>query len=309
MSTAADRPPVPSSATAGPSGADPSAGLSIARWRRTSAGELLINLTMRDIRSQYKRTVLGRLWSFVNPLATIAIFWFVFGVVFEMQPPAGNTSGLHSYPLYLTAGLIPWTFISSSITSGMTALTTNAGLLTKVYFPRHVLVVSTVLSLGATFLIELSVVTAIMWAFGGPRVLIFIPGVLIMTVITGVFCTGIALMLSVALVYFRDTQHFVGIFMQIWFYGSAIIYSFEILLPKLEAAANHVIIFGHPFPFTFLFRLNPAVRITNCYRSMLYDFELPSWSDLVGSIAWAAVAIAVGAWIFRRFAPRLVEEL
>lgn len=280
-----------------------------ARWRHNSSTELLLNLTLRDIRSQYKRTALGRVWSFINPLSTILIFWFVFGVIFEMPPPLGGQSGLHSFALFLAVGVIPWAFIAGSITTGMSALTANAGLLSKVYFPRHVLVVSAVLSLCTTLLIELGVVTVVMWIAGGPKVLIFIPGVLLLTAVTATFCTGVALLLSVAEVYFRDTEHFMSIFMQIWFYGSAIIYPFEQVLPKLQEASNHIVLFGHPVSLSFLFRLNPAYRITNSYRAMLYHFELPRWSDAVGSIAWALVAIGIGVLVFRRFAPRLVEEL
>lgn len=278
-------------------------------WRRIPSGELLMNLTMRDIRSQFKRTALGRVWSLINPLSTIAIFWFVFGVVFQMPPPQGNVSGLHNYALFLTSGVIPWTFIAVAITTGMSSLVANTGLLQKVYFPRYVLVVASVMALGSTLLIELGVVTLIMLLAGGWQVLIFIPGVLVLSVVTAAFCIGVALMLSIAQVYFRDTEHFVAIFMQIWFYGSAIIYPFEQVLSKLQDASNHVLVFGHPLSLSFLFRLNPVYRIINSYRAMLYDFELPRWSDAVGSVAWALLVLGVGIMVFRRFAPRLVEEL
>jgi ABC-2 type transport system permease protein len=276
----------------------------------TGTRELLVNLTMREVRSQFKRTTLGRLWSFINPLATIAIYSVVFGYILQSPIEPGLNSGIHLFALFLASALIPWTFLSGAILSGMGSIVNNAGLLSKVYFPRFILPVSTILAMTVTFGIEMSLLTVIMAIVGGPKVLLFIPGIVAMMALTVVFCIGIALMLSVAMVYFRDTQHFMAIFIQLWFYATPIIYS-QALVQSLEGQLRESgwNLFGEPFPLLFLYNLNPATLFTGAFRSMLYDFEWPNWSVWVGSLAWALAVLAIGASVFRKFSARMVEEL
>lgn len=276
----------------------------------TGTRELLVNMTMREVRAQFKRTALGRLWSFINPLATIAIYSVVFGYILQSPIQPGVNSGIHEFALFLAVALIPWTFLSGSIMSGMGSLVGNAGLLSKVYFPRFILPVSTIFAMTVTFAIELSLVTVIMAIAGSPKVFIFIPGLLLMMALTVLFCIGIALMLSVAMVYFRDTQHFMNIFMQLWFYATPIIYS-ETLVLQLQAKVRDAgwTLFGEPFPLLFLYNLNPAARITGSFRSMLYDYQWPSLADWLGVLAWVAVSLGLGLLVFRKFSARVVEEL
>ena len=278
--------------------------------RRTGTRELLVNLTMREVRSQFKRTSLGRLWSFINPLATIAIYSLVFGYILSSPIQPGINSGIHLFALFLASALIPWTFLSGAILAGMSSIVNNAGLLSKVYFPRFILPVSTILAMLVTFAIELSTLTVIMAFVGGPDVFLFLPGLILMMALTLVFCVGIALMLSVAMVYFRDTQHFMNIFVQLWFYATPIIYSQALIVGlQTKVQARGWTLFGQPFPLVFLYNLNPATRITEGFRSMLYDYEWPSWQDWFGCAVWAVLALGLGIVVFRKFSARVVEEL
>lgn len=281
--------------------------------RVTGTRELLTNLTMREVRSQFKRTTLGRLWSFINPLATIAIFSLVFGYILIPTNEPGTNSGIDVFALFLATALIPWSFLSGAITGGMNALLLNAGLLSKVYFPRFILPMSTILAMTVTFLIELSILLVIMAIAGGPTVFLFLPGLVLLMLITLAFCTGIALMLSIALVYFRDTQHLMAIFMQMWFYATPIIYAESLIsgpggLTERAQAAGWTL-FGQPFPLTLLYNLNPATLITGSFRSMLYDFAWPSWRVWLACLLWALAALGAGVLVFRRFSARVVEEL
>lgn len=276
----------------------------------TSGREIIQNLTLREIRSQYKRTMLGRLWSFVNPLAQLVIFSIVFGLVFRMQIPPGENSGLHTFALWLAAALIPWGFISSTTTAGMNSLVGNGGLLTKVSFPRHALPISVVLSSVVTFLTELSVITLVMAIFGGPRVLLLIPLVLLAVALTTVFVAGIALALSVALVYFRDMQHIMSIFIQVWFYATPIIYPVT-LIHDLQQRLNErgIPVLGSGTRLVDLYELNPAYRFVELFRDLLYHFTVPSLSTWLWCLGWALVSYVVGAMIFSRYQARVVEEL
>lgn len=260
--------------------------------KRLRPPELLFNLTSKEVKAQFKRTALGRLWSFINPIAILTIYTVVFGTLLKSTPPPG-ANGVVNFTLYLAAGLIPWTFISSGIMNGMGAVVANSGLLTKVYFPRWTLVVSSILALANTFLIELSVVVVVMAIFIGPEVLLFLPLLAVLMAITIAFCTGLALMLSVALVYFRDTQHFMALFMQIWFYLTPIVYPISLI----------------PARYLTAYRVNPAERLVAAYRSMLYNFHIPPWQDWAWCIGWAALVLLLGIRVFSRYTARIVEEL
>jgi ABC-type polysaccharide/polyol phosphate export permease len=260
--------------------------------------ELIANLTLREVRGKYKRTLLGQGWSLVNPLAQLAIFALVFGVVIRINPGKGDPSGHDTFALWLVCGLLPWTYLANSITTGMGALLANGNLIKKVYFPRNTLVLSTVLAGNISFAIELAVVTAIM-AFIGPSVLIFLPGVIALMVVLTAFALGVALLLSVANVYFRDTQHFVAIGLNIWFYATPIVYPYELVQKQADE--------GSLLPT--LYRLNPMERFVNAFRNLLYDNRWPTLADSLYCVVSAAIVLTLGFWVFRRYEGRLAEEL
>lgn len=271
---------------------------------------LLVNLTLREIRSEYKRTALGRLWSLVNPLAQIAIFSVVFGVIFRIEPPVGEVSGVQIFPVWIGVGVIAWKYISGSIGAGMGALLANAGLLQKVALPRWVLVTSKVLALTFTFLIELLAIAVIMLFVGGWQVLLVLPLIVPVVIITMAFVLGIALMLSVATVYFRDIEHLWGLVSQIWMYASGVMFPVSMVADAQEVLnAGGYNIFGQPIPLLAVFNFNPAERLLSMYRDVLYDFTPPDGFALLYTSGWAVVMLALGFLVFNRFSKNIVEEL
>ncbi len=266
--------------------------------------ELLVNLTMRDVRSRYKRTVLGNVWSLVNPLAAMLIYTLVFGFFLKITPKPGDPSGLNVFALWLLCGLLPWTFLSGGIGVGMSALLNNANLVLKVYLPRSVLVASAVLALGVTFAIEMGVLSGVILAFGS-NVLLHVPIALFFMVLLALFAMGLGLGLSVANVYFRDTQHFIAIFLQIWFYLTPILYPLTYVQDKQDLLAKQ----GHHIPMVLLFKLNPAEHFVTAFRNLLYDNKLPTLADTAACLLSATVAMVIGAWVFRTYEGRLAEEL
>jgi len=269
--------------------------------------ELLVNLTMREVRGKYKRTVLGQGWSLLNPLASIAIFSLVFGFLLKAGPPKGDPSGLDYFGLWLACGLLPWAFFSGAVLGGMQALIVNANLVKKVYFPRELLIGSTVFSFVVTFLTELVVLTLLLLAFGG-RPLLWLPGVVLATVLLTVFALGLALLLAIANVYFRDTGHLVALVFQFWFYLTPVVYPGE-LVDSTVAARGGLSVAGYEIPVSELYSLNPMERFVSVFRALLYDNRWPRWEDWTGAALSAAIALVVGFALFRRFGKRLVEEL
>jgi ABC-2 type transport system permease protein len=106
--------------------------------------DLLVNLTLRELRSRYKKSALGWAWSLINPLAMVAIYALVFSFFLKIEPPRGEPSGLQSFVLYLLCALIPWIYFSNSVQTSLDSLVGNAGLIKKVYFPRDMLVMAVV---------------------------------------------------------------------------------------------------------------------------------------------------------------------
>jgi lipopolysaccharide transport system permease protein len=264
----------------------------------SAARELTINLTLRELRGKYKRSVLGWTWSLLNPLATMLIFSVVFGVFLQVSPDIGRPSGLHNFAFFLLCALLPWNLLANGIGGAMGVLIGNSNLIKKTYFPREVLVAANVASWVVSLLIELAVL-AVALIVAGNFTLPWLVPVLFLVIVQTVFVLGIALTLSVLNVYFRDAQHLVGILLQIWFYSTPIVYPIGIVQRELA---------NRPALFT-LYRLNPMVRMVSVYRNLLYDLRLPPFTDVAYLVVVAGLSLGLGLYTFGRFEPKLAEEL
>lgn len=258
--------------------------------------ELLWNLTLRELRGKFKRSVLGWLWSVINPLAAIAIYTVVFGVFFKIEPPVGDPSGLQSYGFFLVCGLLPWTFVTNSLNGAAQSITANEGLVKKVYFPRAVLPGSSTLAWLANFGVELAVFGVVLLAWGN-MVLPWLPVVLVLMAIETTFVFGLGLLLAAGNAYFRDVQHFLGIILNIWFYATPILYPAS----QLD---------GQPAFVRFLILdLNPMAIFVDSFRDVLYHLRMPTGTQWLAMTVVALVTLAVGAVTFHRLEPQLAEEL
>jgi len=261
------------------------------------ARELIMNFMLRDLRTRYRRTVLGWTWSLLNPISSVLVYTIVFGVFLKSKPPPGVPSGQDLYALYLISGLVAWNFVAGSVTGGMSSLVGNAGLIKKVYFPRVAVVVATVGSNVITLLIELLVV-AIFFLIMGSNVLPWIPLLMVVVVLQTVWMIGIALMLSVLNAYFRDMQHLVGtVLLQLVFYLTPIVYPTTLPEKRLDGW------------MLTLFRSNPVFQIVSAYRSLLWDLRNPQMQTWAYLICGGGVVLWMGILVFDRYEPRLAEEL
>ncbi len=254
--------------------------------------ELMVNLTLRELRSKYKRSFLGWTWSLLNPLASMLVFTVVFRVFLGLEIPQGDPSGMRNFAFFLLCGLLPWNFLSNSVSGSMAVLVSNSNLIKKVYFPREVLVGANVASWVVALLLELAVLTVALQVAGNLVVPWLVPVLFLVSVQTA-FVVGVGLVLSVLNVYFRDIQHLVGILLQIWFYATPIVYPLEEV----------------PGDLLFWYKLNPMVRFVEAYRDCLYDLRFPPLVDTLYLVAVSAAALCLGLFVFARLEPKLAEEL
>lgn len=266
------------------------------------ARELVVNLTLRDIKGQYKRTIFGQLWSLVNPLALMLVYSVVFGFFLRIAPPPGDPSGLDVFPLWLLTGLLPWIFFSTLITQGMGSLVGNASLIQKVYFPRMTLPLALIGALGYNFLIEMAVLVVAL-AIAGSKAILFFPFAILVMVIFSAFSAGLVMMLSVANVHFRDTQHFVGILLMVWMYLSPIVYPASLVQDQLtQVSVFSINLFD-------VYMLNPIARFVEVFRNLLYDNRLPSLDNVLYILVISGLVLVAGFFVFRANEKGLAEAL
>ena len=269
------------------------------------ARELLVNMTLREIRGKYRRTVFGQLWSLVNPLALMLIYTFVFGFIFRVQPDAGDPSGVNAFPLWLLCGLLPWIFFANGAGLGAASIVDNAGLIQKVYFPRVVLPLSVVAASAWNWVFEMAVLVVAL-SIVGAFVLPWIPLVLVAMVLMVMFTGGFALLVSIANVHFRDTQHFLSLILQIWMYLSPIIYPLSLVQTESAKIGG---LFGTPITIEGIYTLNPMVHFIELFRNLLYDNRWPDPSTWLICAAWSVGLLIAGILAFRSAERDLAEAL
>lgn len=270
-----------------------------------SSRELLANLTLREIRGKYKRTIFGQLWSLANPLALMVIYTLVFNFIIRVTPEPGDPSGLDVFAVWLLCGLLPWTFFANVVSAGAGSLVANAGLIQKVYFSRIVLPLSLVGSSIYNWLFEMAVLLVVLGLIGS-FVLPWIPLMLVIMALLAVFAAGVALMLSIANVYFRDTQYFLSIILQIWMYLTPIIYPASLVTTKSKEIGG---ILGTNISVETIYNLNPMVHFLEVFRNLLYDNRLPDIQEWLICLVWAVASFAIGLVVFQRNEKKLAEAL
>ena len=236
---------------------------------------LLGRLVQRDLKVKYRRSVLGYLWSLLNPLLMMLVMSLVFSYMFRYDIP--------NYPIYLITGQIMFTFFSESTTMAMTSVIGNAALMKKVYVPKYIFPISRVLSCFVTLLFSLAAVVIVMLATHTPMtpVIILFPLPLVYILL---FSIGVGLILSVLAVYFRDTTHLYGVCTTAWMYLTPIFYPISAIPEQMQP----------------LIRLNPLFQFIDCFREIILYGQVPSLQNTVVSCLWCLAALTIGGWLFKR---------
>ena len=260
--------------------------------------ELLFSLVMRDLKVRYRNSVLGVLWSLGNPLLMMAVFTVVFTV---MTP-----TNIEKFPIFVLCGLLPWNFFSASVNGSIRAVVDNAPLVRKVYFPREMLPISIVLANLVNFLIALGVLFAFILAFRLPLTAwaLLLPAVI---VVQTVFAVGIALILSTANVFYRDTQVIMEVVILAWFFLTPIFYPID-ALPHNYHIGNVTI-----DVWRWMYLVNPMASLVATYRVILYGSGFggapPAFDFFLRTAITAFGVLAFGMVVFHRYKRLFGEEV
>ncbi|CAN5505630.1 N/A [soil metagenome] len=263
--------------------------------------ELLWNFTLRELRTKYRRSFLGWTWSMLNPLAAVAIYGFVFGIVFRAAPPVGDPSGIDNFALFLVAGLIPWNFFSLVNNLGLGSISSNSALVKRVAFPREILVFSNVLHACVQFAIELTLL-CIIFALAGSPFFPWIPMIVLTAMLLAIFGAGIALVLAALAVYFRDLNYLWLIVLQAWFFATPIVYPPSLVEEAIRERPRV------PDWTLDVLNANPMAAFVRVFRVLLYDGTGPGMTTWFGLVAVSFASLALGWWIFAKLSPRFAEE-
>ncbi len=268
----------------------------VARLRETSTyRELVRNLVIRDLKVRYKNSVLGFLWSLLNPLMMMVIFTIVFTI---MLP--NNT--IDRFPVFVLCALLPWNFFSSSVMTSVHSVVGNAPLIKKVYFPREVLPLSTVLANLVNFLLAMIVLFGMIFVFRTPLTVwaLLLPVIVLVQV---TFTLGLAFFLSTLNVFYRDTAAIMDVALLAWFFLTPVFYPITIL-------PHYRTLFGLALDIQRLaYILNPMASLIASYRVILYYGAPPAFDFLARTIVTSCAVLALGYLFFARYSKSFAEHL
>ena len=256
--------------------------------------ELIRNLVTRDLKVRYRNSVLGILWSLLNPLLMTIVFTVVFTLMLRSDIP--------DYPVFFMCAYLPWSFLSDTVVGGTNSIVGNAHLIKKVYFPREVLPLSDVLSGLVNFLLALIVLFGMILVF---RVELTASVLLLPVVIAAqiLFILGLVFFLSTANVFYRDTQHIMQVVMQAWFFLTPIFYPITIIPENANILGLTVNL------QLWVRRLNPMASLVAAYRDILFRGAVPGLDFLFRTIITCVVIFVIGYLIFCRYSKVFGEEV
>lgn len=247
--------------------------------------EMINSFVKKEIRARYQKSVLGVLWNYINPLVQIAVYTFVFTLIFR--------SDVKVYYLFLTTAMMPWNFFSDSLNHGSSAIVNNADMVKKIYFPREVLVISTVnakfvnLVISMIFIFAASLVAPIRM---DPYRLWIIPLIMIIEYLQAL---GLALIAAAVTVFLRDVQFIINVVLMAWIWMTPVMYS----LDNVPAGLGKVLL------------INPMTWTITAFRDVLYYNRYPTVMAMLIPLVEGIIFVIIGEMIFSKKAGKFAEEL
>lgn len=247
--------------------------------------QMIFSLVHKDLRGRYKGSVLGFLWTFLNPLLQLLVYTFLFSIVLRQ--------GIEKYYLFLFVALVPWIFFSTCVAGGANCVIGYGDLVKKIYFPREVLPISFTISqfinMIYSFVVVFLVLAVTDYGFNFLAIT-FLP--LIMAV-EFFLALGFVLLFCAITVYLRDVGYFLGIITMAWQFLSPVMYPMSFVPPR----------------FVWFLKLNPMVSIINAYRDILYYKQIPDVTTLLSAILMGIFFLVLGEIVFKKLQKGFAENL
>ena len=235
--------------------------------------QLIRALADKEVKIKYKSAVLGRLWSLLNPLLLMLVFSVVFTVIFRVR--------INNFPVFLLCALLPWFYLSFSLTSATTSIVDNASLIKKAYFPHEVIPLSIVIANLFNFLISLVLLFIFLFFYSIYPSLswFYLP---LVVLLQSIFVLGLCLLSSALHTMFRDVKYILELMLLVWFYATPIFYPLSFVPENIR-------------PF---FLLNPLTVFINLYREILLQGKMPESGLLFLAFALSIAFYAIGIAVF-----------
>ena len=246
--------------------------------------ELLKTSIKKEVRSKYKNSFLGVVWSFINPLLQIVVYSVIFSLILKNKQ--------ENYTIFLCSGIIPWTFFSIAINKSAFAIIENGNIIKKVYFPREIIPISVVTAETINFLISTIIIIGFV-IIGGIEISKYILFYPIILIVQYLIILAISFIVSSICVYFRDLQHFIGIILQLLFYATPIVYAQENISPS----------------FQWILKYNPMTYIINAYRDIFYYKQAIQIKPIIYMIFLGTVSTFLGFKVFNKLQRGFAEQL
>ncbi|HVM10390.1 MAG TPA: ABC transporter permease [Acidimicrobiales bacterium] len=259
--------------------------------------ELLVNLVRKELKVKYKSSILGFLWSLLNPAMLLVVYYFVFSVVLG--------SGIPRFPIYLLSGLLVWNVFNVGLLTATGSIVGNAGIVNKVWFPREVLPLGAIGAALVHFFLQSLVLVGALLVFRHPVDWRYLP--LLPVALGGLLLVlaGLSFLLAAINVYLRDVQHLVELILLAWFFASPIVYSYDLIAGKLGGAAA-------------LYLINPVTGVVMVFQRAIYGsltdvvHNFPMWwylRNLAYVYVLGVIILLIGMTVFRRLEGNFTEEL
>ncbi|MEN1989119.1 ABC transporter permease [Paenibacillus hubeiensis] len=246
--------------------------------------EMLRNLTTYDLRTRYRGSIAGFLWTFLNPLLLLSVYYLVFSTVMRVD--------LDFYFLYMFIGLLPWTMFQSTVLTGVNSILSNANLIKKIYFPREIIPMSLLFSGIINYFLGMVIVAPFLFLLdlNVLRILIWFPIVLITQ---SMFTLGLIYLLSALNVFFRDIGHVVSLLITAWFYFTPVVYP-DTMIPK---------------EYRELFDLNPMKLFLDIYHNIFFYNKPVTIQHGLLCFGISLLILALGWVVFKKLEKKFAEEI
>lgn len=258
-------------------------------WRYRGVLGLLV---WRDLTVKYQQSLLGYLWSLIEPLTIAATYWFVFGLLYGERGAGGVP-----YLLFLASGVFAWMWVASVLNEATSALTAQSGLIKTINLPREIFPLARVLAKSFEFFAALPVVALVALlsdAWPGTRLAVYLP---LAVVAQGVLLAGLALLLASLNVMLRDIEKAVRLISRVLFYALPVIYPLHRVLDS-----------GLPSGVTRLYQINPVVGVLELHHAAWTGSQPPGLA-VGATVVGGVLVLAAGIWVFRRTEPAVLKEL